>query len=911
VRSARVELILDTLRAVRGAKDLSKAVDGVAEGFKDTTKEGAQVGKAVDDAGGEMTDAALAAGKLDREIEKLTGSLKQMAIAQALSGTGEFDKQIRQQETQIRRLTRSRKLFGDLGAEAAPGFALSFSQRLGPLIASGPASAAVGTALGLAMGPTAAAAISGAIVGGAGVGGVVGGIIVASRDARVKSAAKDLGDRIMDDLNRKAGQFVAPMLTGISQVRSGWNGMGQDLDRIFASSRFVQPLTKGLLSGGRALVGGIADAVEEADPVIQSFADGFDRIGTATGEAFTMLSANAGQGAAAIDELTASMSNLITVSAHIVDAAATVKGWSDELDIGIDKGRYWMEQHAGFAGEIDLTADGFARGTKEADAYQRMVTGVGTTADVTALRLAGMTDSEIRSADATGELVAETDALNRAASGAGSSAGILGVKVEDTGKKVEIAAQKFVALNDQIEATIDRNLSAAEAQIQLREATKNAADAVDKKSKVSDKETSALIAMARATNSTTKTLDEQGRTVGQATAAHEANRKKLYETARAMGYGKAEAKKLANQYLATPKGVTTKITQPGMKTSQGDVKKYHGQLDKLTRTIKTNVSVHGDAAAYRKLERLLVAQQAAKKGISVSAAQSAFNKNAKGFHGGGYTGPGAKMQPAGIVHADEFVVKKESRRRIERSNPGLLDELNATGQLPGHAAGGMVMPVRVNASMTKVISMAEALSKVAPAFGSWPSSPGAQRGDSGVWRKVLQLIRSGPKMGSFGNAYRPGDPKWHGSGRAVDWMGYNMDPLARYLASKRPLELIHRTRNRDYAYTRGRNMGSFNAALMNAHRNHIHIAMANGGVIPEPVMGVGRSGATYSFAERGPERVLSAGQTAASAGAGRVVTMTLAPVIHIHGSNLSPQQISAQVNREIGAQFNQLVRGIS
>jgi hypothetical protein len=86
-------------------------------------------------------------------------------------------------------------------------------------------------------------------------------------------------------------------------------------------------------------------------------------------------------------------------------------------------------------------------------------------------------------------------------------------------------------------------------------------------------------------------------------------------------------------------------------------------------------------------------------------------------------------------------------------------------------------------------------------------------------------------------------------------MGFNMDGLASYLAAKRPLELIHRTKQRDYAYTRGRNKGSFSEGLMNAHRNHIHIAMANGGVIGEPVIGVGASGKSYSFGERGPETV--------------------------------------------------------
>lgn len=60
------------------------------------------------------------------------------------------------------------------------------------------------------------------------------------------------------------------------------------------------------------------------------------------------------------------------------------------------------------------------------------------------------------------------------------------------------------------------------------------------------------------------------------------------------------------------------------------------------------------------------------------------------FDVGGYTGPGGKYQPAGIVHADEFVIRKESRARFERENPGVLDYLNKYGKIPGFANGGLV-----------------------------------------------------------------------------------------------------------------------------------------------------------------------------------------------------------------------------
>lgn len=166
--------------------------------------------------------------------------------------------------------------------------------------------------------------------------------------------------------------------------------------------------------------------------------------------------------------------------------------------------------------------------------------------------------------------------------------------------------------------------------------------------------------------------------------------------------------------------------------------------------------------------------------------------------------------------------------------------------------------------LTSLIGMGGGGGGNGSSFGSWPSSPGAQRGDSGVWRKIVARINaSGIRQGAFGNGYRPGDPKWHGSGRAVDWMGFNMDALATAITRWNPLELIHRTRNRDYAYTRGKNQGSFNEALMEAHRNHIHVAMKGGGLVspklydgggrwPSGTVGVNASGHTEHVMTGGP-----------------------------------------------------------
>ena len=58
---------------------------------------------------------------------------------------------------------------------------------------------------------------------------------------------------------------------------------------------------------------------------------------------------------------------------------------------------------------------------------------------------------------------------------------------------------------------------------------------------------------------------------------------------------------------------------------------------------------------------------------------------------GGYTGPGGKYEPAGVVHRDEYVLRKEATNKLRRRF-GLrwLDHLNAFGTPPGFASGGLV-----------------------------------------------------------------------------------------------------------------------------------------------------------------------------------------------------------------------------
>jgi hypothetical protein len=78
--------------------------------------------------------------------------------------------------------------------------------------------------------------------------------------------------------------------------------------------------------------------------------------------------------------------------------------------------------------------------------------------------------------------------------------------------------------------------------------------------------------------------------------------------------------------------------------------------------------------------------------------------------------------------------------------------------------------------------------------------------------------------------------------------------------------------------------------------------MANGGVIGEPVLGVGASGATYSFGENGPERVSPTWHTSSSGPAGNSITYVINVAV-------SPMAHPAEVGRQVVASIQAYERG--
>lgn len=878
--------------------DLKTASDKLGEGL-------AKVGKTVSRP---IDEARKSIGELDKQIQSTEKSITALGKSFAKTGDNGILKQIREQQSALKELKNVRSLLPDAEELAKAG--LGVGGRLIGGIKSSFASASPGSlgipALGLLLAPTLGSLVAGAVVGGIGIGGVVGGIALAARNEEVKSAGKELGRFLLGDLQNRASGFVQPTLEAIERIRKGFVDMGPDLDKIFNSSRFVAPLTDGLVEGARGIVSGIADAIDNADPVIYAFRNMFAALGTASGDLFRGMSEDAEEGASAIEDMTMAVTNLITVTGGIMHGTAAVKGFGNEVDTVVDKTRYWLEDNLGINDslnllglQVDMTADGFRRGSADGEAYRKATLGTAEASDFARLKQAGMTDAQIAGIDASGKYRAE---LTQAEQQKRLTAAQTGVLVAAEGDLKEVQQQATLA-QQALTKTIEMlNPAAQRATMQvdaLKKATQQLYGAQMQSVESAESFESAWDGLSESVKQNSGQIKHNKDNLDIHTKAGRSNRdalQALLTSSQEMYYADINAGTAIDSARRKHEARTKRIREEA-----GQLKLNKGETDKLITTYgrippkkQTDLVLAKVDQVIKGLMDLYVYQRSLAEGLPIGTVRAMLNnekgpaKRYGGYHKGGYTGAGGKYEPAGIVHRKEFVIRSESTSRLERENPGVLAEMNATGQLPGHAGGGWVglAPVESRRSMrfpvetdrTKVPSRAQAASKVTVAFtggGNWPSGPGSQRGDSGVWRKVVALIKSGPKMGSFGNSYRPGDPKWHGSGRAVDWMGYNMDPLAQFLAARKPLELIHRTNRRDYAYTRGVNKGSFNQSLMNAHRNHIHIAMKNGGMIREPIVGVGKSGATYSFGEGGiQERVTPMGHGASNAG-GNTIQITI------------------------------------
>lgn len=753
---------------------------------------------------------ALTRGQLESLAERAETVEIKVKVEKALGDLGKFEKRL-----------------GDVATPAAEGFTSKFGAQVSKLIGSTGMNPAIVAAVGAgaaAAAPLLGAAIAGGIIGGVGIGGVIGGFQIVKNDTRVKSAADDLAGYLKRRLEGAAGAFIGPALTSIGKIQQAVNKI--DLEKIFRdASRFVAPLVDGVTTAVDSIGTAIERLVANAGPVVQSIGTAIGTMGETIGEGLASLSDNADSAATALDTLFGIINFSLGSVFQLVNLLTELYEISHKL--GFDTGLQLVLKGTGAA--MDSTKD-------SAVFYTSSLATLNLVMENANDKTKKLKEQQAALKVETDKVKAAEDALKLTLDGlsTGSQTATLRANALKTAMdSLYGATVRNTEANEAYEEAFDGLSEAVEAN---KGATKSSKDTLDIHTKAGRSNRDALQALLTSNNELYLANINAGQSVDSARKKHEARTEAVRKEAEKVGLDKDETDKLINTYGRIPPGKTTKLVVDG--------------VDKVVAALKD----------------LYVFQRALAEGIPI-ASMIAKLKNEKGpakkyggyAHGGQVPGwspsktadniPATVDGKAGVdLTAREWVHPVSA---VDYYGPRFMKAIQQK-KIPreitsvGYAAGGVIAPVdtslkwpfRTSVGGTQVLTRAQAESKVAPSFGRWPSSPSAQRGDSGVWRRIMALVRGSGIPFVFGNSYRPGDPKWHGSGRAIDFMGYNQDRLARFFMGMKSkvLELIHRTNNADYGVSRGRNNAM--PTQWPLHRNHLHIAMKHGGQVPDQFAGV-------------------------------------------------------------------------
>lgn len=626
-------------------------------------------------------------------------------------------------EKALGELGRFRKQLGnvgdDAGPEAALGFAAKFSQRIGPLLANAPLSpgllAAAGAAA-VAVSPLLGAAISGAIIGGAGIGGVVGGLIVASKDVRVQAAGKELAAGLLARLQRSAGAFVQPAIDGIHQIQGALDTI--DIERIFRqSAQFVRPLAAGAASAITDVGNAIEKLVASAGPVIGVIGAGIAKIGKDLGAGLASLADNGAEASAALQTLFGIVGSSIGTTLGLVNVLTELYGISHKL--GFDTGLQLILKLTGSA-----------------------MKDTGDSAKKTGAETAGMGEDFQKATDKA-KVLAEQQAQLRVFTDAVAAAqGGLQHSLESLGGATSLQGQRSAALRTVMDnlygATIrqsDANQDYEASWDSLSAAVKGNSRSLDIHTAAGRTNRDALKGLIGSTNDLYIADINAGVSIAQATKKHENRIGAIKEESKRLGLNTGKTQDLINTYGRIPKKKQTDLIV--------------GKLGDVVNALKD----------------LYLFQRALADGIPIASERGKLNKPGPDKKFGGYADGGqiggwsphskADNIPAWLT-AKEWVHPVDSvdyygpqimtaiqKREVPREvlagfASGALGKL---GDLPIFAAGGQVGPVDTSrvwpfiATManTKVMSRAEAASKVPIGAGPGGAFARAQDGKPYIW----------------------------------------------------------------------------------------------------------------------------------------------------------------------------------
>lgn len=820
---------------------------------------------------------------LDRQISETKRSLASLSTTIARGGGDDdkVNKTFNQQRSQLALLQSARKLLPDPkiweeeGKKAGQSFGRGWN--VGGLSIAGNVTQVLGPALLGAAVPLLAflgAAISAAVVGAAGVGGVVGGVYLASKDQRVVSAFTELQNTLSARLQAGAESFVPVTVNALHDLQKVARGI--DFSAILGdASKFVQPLERGLAIFTERIAFGLQIAFRNGGPLIDELSLGIARLGDAIGDMFLAFSAHS-------VEITAAMKLLFDIIEGTVRfATGLLTILSDIFGIIVKFGGFGEKAAAEYAA-LEAATKNASKATWEnnaaVDEGGSSLEVFSGNAEAAKAALEGVASAQADVQAGQAALKATIDGLQ---SGFGGAA---------------LAAQSLKTAQDDLYgaaiAGVDANEAYHKSWLDLSKAVADNGTSLKINTRAGLENRDALEDLLTKSNDLYFADIAVGVSTDDARKKHEARTKAVENEAHKLGLNKTATDNLIRTYGQIPPSKTTDLILDGVK------------------------------AVVQALRELYIYQRSLATGKSISSVEDTLRKGnddgpskpGGGFASGGYTGPGSKYQPAGVVHKGEYVFSAKATSALGVNR---LDQAH-TRATRGYADGGYVAPVdtsrtwpfHTDVSGTRVPSKSEVASKVIP-----PAGAGISGGGPGWKWEVAVAHAAFPGLGVI-STFRPGaktlsgSTSYHALGRAVDfspsqpfaeWVNANYFARTRELITPWQSLNIHNGARHHYS-----------AAIEAEHSGsnaHDHWAMRNGGLIREPVFGVGASGDTYSFGEDGPEWVVPNAALGGAGGSGGTQVSITAP-ISINGSNASPGQIAQAVNRQLGALVDQYSRGV-
>lgn len=550
---------------VKGVGDAADKASDKLDKFSGTT---VIAGKEADNLGDQTEQAAKRLEKLDREIALTTAELKvlagQFADTSDKAERMDLSKSIRKTQADLGKLNKSKSLLEDILPTPQPGqlkqWATKLQNSVGDALAeAGPLKIGAGVAAA-ALAPTLGAAVAGAVVGGIGIGGIVGGVALAASDPAISGYAKRIGSNFKSAITAEAkDSFTLPLQASLGKVEALATRSAGKLGQIFSNTApSLSKLTDNIVGVGDALLDSLVYASAKSGPAIDAIGKSLQTVGAAAGGFIETLADHSEEGASGINDLADALSNVIKVTGAVVAGLADIKSAEDGLDDKIDKVRYSLEDHVK---GLDLTADGYKKGSAAAELYRQGLIGVAGSANDYDHYVKGATES-------TSKLSSAMDTDARAADG---------------------QRDALAGLAKELQAQSDPVFGLMDAEDKLADAQKVSTAAIKEHGKGSREADAALRQLAEAA------LDVESKAGSLAGTFNGKLTPQLRATLEAAGLTKAQINRLGDQFRAAKK-----------------------DGDSFAKTYKANLSVDTGTAASRITHVRTLLNQVRSKKISVS-----------------------------------------------------------------------------------------------------------------------------------------------------------------------------------------------------------------------------------------------------------------------------------------------------